>query len=96
MSKLPKSVEELLSVPLKQWEQREKDRASKHIEKLKAKNSLLEHRALLARELAIDYDGFNTINGLKSLIDDMVKALNGELSFTNSKGEKINQDEVYK
>ena len=66
------------------------------IEQLKAKNSLLEQRALLARELAVGYDGFNTIDGLKSLIDDMVKALNGELSFTNSKGEKIDQDEVYK
>ncbi|KKL83250.1 hypothetical protein LCGC14_1976630 [marine sediment metagenome] len=66
------------------------------VEKLKAKNSLLDQRACLARELAIDYDGFNTINGLKSLIDDMVKALKGELSFTNSKGETLNQDEVYK
>lgn len=39
----------------------------------------LESRITLAIDLSISYDGFNDTEGLKSLIDDMVLALKGEL-----------------
>ena len=39
----------------------------------------LESRITLAIDLSISYDGFNDAEGLKSLIDDMVLALKGEL-----------------
>jgi hypothetical protein len=39
----------------------------------------LENNASLAFSLSIGYDGFGDVDGLKSLIDDMAKALKGEL-----------------
>ena len=35
----------------------------------------------LALELAIDYDGFDTADGLKSLVNDIVTALKGETKW---------------
>lgn len=42
----------------------------------------LEDRIQLALDLAAGYDGMDTPEGLKSLIDDMVKALKGEMKYS--------------
>ena len=37
----------------------------------------------LALELAIGYDGFNTVDGLKSLVDDICDVLRGDHKWKN-------------
>ena len=41
----------------------------------------LRKNTRIALDLAIDYDGFDTVDGLKSLVDDMVSALKGETKW---------------
>ena len=40
-----------------------------------------ENSIQLALDLAAGHDGFDTVDGLKSLIDDMVKALKGKMEI---------------
>ena len=55
------------------------------IEKLKTEIENLKEWRSLAWSLSVGYDGFNTVDSLKSLIDDMVKAMYGELEFVTTK-----------
>ena len=41
----------------------------------------LHKNTRIALDLAIDYDGFDTVDGLKSLVDDIVSALKGETKW---------------
>lgn len=55
---------------------------------------LKENRSL-AWSLSVGYDGFNTVDSLKSLIDDMVKAMYGELEFVTT-AELTRREELVK
>ena len=43
----------------------------------------LRENVSLAIDLSIGYDGFDTVDGLKSLVDDMATALKGETKWEN-------------
>ena len=78
---------------LRKWKSAYKDlhtlHADGHLDKsyeLHKEKEEYEERIGLALALSEGYDGFNTVDGLKSLVDDMARMLRGKVEFVKTDG----------
>ena len=80
--------------------------AMEEIEKLKRENKIMENYLQLIIDIGYDYDGYNDVEGLKSIIDELVQyaslgknkndkksmSIDGNNKRYNILGEKIGED----